>query len=737
MNRSLDRENGSKRTLKSPALVALLSVSLLGAAATAPRRIAIRAPSDFLAGPESQRLSGWSRRLGFEIQIATEDAAVPDGWESVRLSTLPCSIDIRRRLARFPLRLEGNGFVFDGHAYTKPEDAIALAEPAGAPETIVVGNSRRAVLRLAATRLFWGEDRPPDYDVLSGDLSKRGRFRQGPAPLAIDRASDKDEIAAQADFLRTQKTEERGGVVWRLRESERGGLEKWEPVLRRFRRPGVSAPLTVRLFPDAVTKARATGSSRPADLSSSGGDIIVDLDVSAPAGPDCISPTLASAALGADQKRLLARPTLLAAAGARACGRWWGRDVAGFAAWLHRARVEPTPREVIKGDETVSPILAVGAAAAWLDAGARAQGEGAVQAALLASDAECERTMSAWSALAARGASPAPASRPLPSGFLRGVSYAMTNTVGSSYASPRSRETLASLAKMSVNSISVMPFAFSSDTHSPEILFVHRHPAGETDEGTVRAVSDAHALGMSALVKPQIWLGGGQFVGEIAMRGDADWTRWFDAYRRFIVHEAVVAEAAGADAFCVGTELLGTEQRPQWADVIAAVRLATGAPLIYAANWAAGAPKVPFWPALDAIGVDYYDPLSKDAAASDEALTQGVRQAAATLGGLSRRTGKPVIFAEAGYPPVAAAWTAPHDEDTRRPSAPADAARAVAAVFRGLEKEPWWRGVYWWKVFSDGRAARDGERGYNLLGTPAQRTITEAFARLAREAPGR
>jgi len=200
----------------------------------------------------------------------------------------------------------------------------------------------------------------------------------------------------------------------------------------------------------------------------------------------------------------------------------------------------------------------------------------------------------------------------------------------------------------------------------------------------------------------------------------------------------VVAEGAGADVFCVGTELVGTEGRRQdWSDTIAAVRLATGAPLIYAANWAAGASRVPFWSALDAIGVDYYDPLSSDASASDEALTEGVRRTAGALGALSRQAGKPVIFTEAGYPPVRSAWISPHDESTGRPTAPGDAARAVAAVFRALEKETWWRGVYWWKVFSDGRAAHDGERGYNLLGTPAEKTIAEAFARLAREARGR
>ncbi len=153
----------------------------------------------------------------------------------------------------------------------------------------------------------------------------------------------------------------------------------------------------------------------------------------------------------------------------------------------------------------------------------------------------------------------------------------------------------------------------------------------------VRAVFDARQLGMSAMVKPQIWIGGGRFVGDVAMRSDEEWRRFFDAYRRFIVHHAVVAEASGAGLFCVGTELVATEGRGrEWRETIAAVRLATGAPLTYASNWAAGAPRVPYWDSLDAIGVDFYDSLSTDPAATDAALEAGVRAAVAPLDRLAR-----------------------------------------------------------------------------------------------------
>lgn len=526
--------------------------------------------------------------------------------------------------------------------------------------------------------------------------------------------------------------EERAGVRWRFRESERAGVARWEPILRRYLAKAPAATIVVRLFPDPAMKGHAIGSSRPADLTASGDGIQVDLDVSAPREPDLISPVLASAAFAARDKRLLSRPMLLAALGARACGRWWGRDVASFAAFARQAGVEPAESQVLASDPGLSPVLAVGAAASWIDAGIEQEGEPSVVKALAEADAPLEPALKRWASRArARTFAPAPRRGLLP-GFLRGISYAMSNSVDGSYASPRSRETLLRLAKMSVDSISIMPFAFMRDLRAPAISFIHRNPGGETDEGTVRAVSDARELAMSAMVKPQIWIGGGRFVGEIAMRSEEDWRGFFDAYRRFIVHHAVVAEAAGAGLFCVGTELVATEGRArEWRETIAAVRLATGAPLTYASNWAAGAPRVPFWDALDAIGVDFYDSLSSDPGASDAALEAGVRAAVAPLERLTRATGRPVVFAEAGYPAVRGAWIAPHDEKSGRQFAAGDAGRAVAAVFRGLNGKSWWKGVYWWKAFSSGLDARPDDRGYNLLGTPSEKAITEGFARLA------
>jgi hypothetical protein len=717
-------------------LSALLGLSPPGPDPPPARRVAVVLPEAWEI-PDLARWVAFARREGLEIRVARDSDRIGPGWEMVRVATPPVASGFRSRLARFPVALEAAGFTFDGRAYRDARDGLLLTDPAGA-ETFVLANSRDAAMRLL--RSVFGRDRgsPGRFRAVSGELSKEGSFRRTAAGrLEIDRSTGTDRIADRERFLAGLGTERRGRVVWRFRAPERPAFERWAPVLDRFlagKKTGDA--MTVFLYPDPATKGLYTGSSRPADVSWGEGGGRVDVDASAPAEPDLVSPVLASAAIGDRQPRLRERAVLLAAAGARALGRWWGRDVASFAAFLERAGVQPSVEDVLddpdRGD--LSPICAVGAAASWLDAGFREGGTALLEKALAAPDGDLRGSLVRWRRAALDRSPSIPSRRALPPGFLRGVSYAMTNSIEGSYASPRSLTTLRRLAGMAVTSISIMPYGFARRENAPEIEFVHRSPRGETDEGTVRAVTDARSLGMSALVKPHLWVGGGAFVGTIAMSNAADWEKWFGAYRRFVIHHAIVAEASGAALFCIGTELAGTEVRASdWRRTIAAVRLATGAPLVYASNWAAGASKVGFWDGLDLIGVDFYDPLSPESAASDAELVAGVRRAAAPLARLAAATGKQVLFTEAGYPPAATSWTAPHDEESGRPLAPQDAARSVRAVFTALSGERWWRGVYWWKAFSDGRDAGSGDASFNFLGRPAGDAIAAGFRRLAAE----
>lgn len=693
-----------------------------------PRRIAVRVAEGVSLTPDFERAAAWAKRRGIEVQTGPEGSPVPKGFETAHVSALPAADRLKAQLARFPITLEDAGFAFDGRTYSGKDVAIVLAEPGKPGEVFVIGVVSEPAAKMAARRLFRREANPPDYEVVSGELTKEGRFVLREGRLEIDRTSDRDGIAARDQFFQDLKREKRGSQEWELRDSERAAAAAWEKLAARF---AGKRPFAVRAFPDAATKALYTGSSRPADLLVETGRIRVELDVSAPEKPDLVSPVFAAAAVAAAEPALARRRTLLLAAGARRVGTWWGRDVRSFAAFAKAAGAEPSVEEILGSSEEASPILAIGTAAAWLDAGARLDGEAAAEKALGQPDAGLSARLARWRDAALRQSVKPPPRRPLPEGFLRGVSYAMTNAIEGAYVSPRSLETLKRVRAMGANSVSVMPFAFARDAKAEQISFVHTHPRGETDEGTLRAVFDARSLGMTAMVKPQIWLSGGAFVGDIAMPNEDAWRRWFEAYRGFIVHQAIVAEASGAALFCAGTELVGTEAREkEWRDTFAALRLSTGAPLLYAANWAANAPKVTFWDALDAIGVDFYDPLGKAEKLPDAALEEGVRRAARPVAELAQRVGKPVVFTEAGYPPVRGAWIAPQDEGSGRPASGEDAARAIAAVGRALGRESWWKGVYWWKVFSDGGPARPGESGFNFLDTPAEKAIEDVFAKV-------
>ena len=451
----------------------------------------------------------------------------------------------------------------------------------------------------------------------------------------------------------------------------------------------------------------------------------------APASVDLVSPALASARFLAAHPAAERRPVLLAAWGAWRTGLWWGRPVSGWAAMLRAAGALPDAEELCRagGKADAPTMLAVGAAASALDAWANAEGEAAVESALAGGEPPLEEIRGALAAAARRPFTPPPR-RALPPATLRGITFAMENSVGGSYLSRRSAETLDRLKRDGANAVSVIPYAFQRNARSPELRFPGRNPRGETEEGILRAVDDARRRGMAALVKPQIWLWRG-FTGDIAMTSEADWAEWFRQYRAYLVRFAVVAEAAGADVFDVGVELCATERRErEWRETIAAVRAATGAALVYSCNWGKGVGAVPFWDALDAVGVDFYDPLSSRGDPTDAELAAGVRAAARPLAAAAARLGRPVYLTEVGFPSVAGAWLAPSDEESPRPFSSADPARCARAVFAALSGETWCRGMFWWKAFSDGHEAAAAAKSFNILGRPIETAIREGFRKI-------
>ena len=513
---------------------------------------------------------------------------------------------------------------------------------------------------------------------------------------------------------------------------------EWQKQLDGFGTADRGAGLRVRLrvAPGIEEQAAADGDSAFASYAIRHHVVEVHAAADAPREPDLVSPALASARFLAAYPAAERFAVLVAAYGAERAGTWWGRPVRDWAPMLRAAGLCPSAEEVAapSGGSEPPALLRVGAAASAIDLWVRAEGRGSVERALGSGDPPLAR-LREYLAGAAAAPRAAPARRPPPARLLRGITLAMANHSAGGYLSRRSGATLDRLKGDGIDAVSLIPYAFQARAASPGLRFPGRDPRGESEEAILRGAEDARTRGMAVIVKPQIWLWRG-FTGDIAMKTEADWASWFGQYREFVVRFAVVAEAAGADLLDVGVELCATESRErQWRELIAAVREVTGAPLVYSCNWGKGVAAVGWWDALDAIGVDFYDPLSSAANPTDADLAAGARRAMEPLSAAALRTGKPVYLTEVGFPSVAGAWLSPNEEDPPRPFSAEDPARCARAVFAALEGARWCRGLFWWKAFSDGHEADPGAKTFNVVGRPIEKAIREGYRKMADGAP--
>jgi hypothetical protein len=201
--------------------------------------------------------------------------------------------------------------------------------------------------------------------------------------------------------------------------------------------------------------------------------------------------------------------------------------------------------------------------------------------------------------------------------------------------------------------------------------------------------AEAHRLGMRVMLKPHVW----RLQGRTPIP-DAEAKLWLASYKPFIEHYAAFAARIHADSFCIGTELRGlTPHESEWRDIIARVRAIYRGPIVYAANHGEEFETLQFWDALDYIGIDNYYPL-------DDTYS------AATLVGkieaVQAKFKKPVLFTEAGFGAHQHSHRAPWEDESDKPLDLAEQARSYEGLLNAVYSKPWFRGVYWWKVGTNG-----------------------------------
>jgi len=297
------------------------------------------------------------------------------------------------------------------------------------------------------------------------------------------------------------------------------------------------------------------------------------------------------------------------------------------------------------------------------------------------------------------------------------------------YSSPEADESLAELAKTGTKWVAVMTTWYQEACHTTRIFPTEKTPS---DASVIHAIEKIHSLGMKVMLKPHLDLidtAGGSWRGEIACAPD-DWNKWFESYRDFMLHYAVIAKEHNVELFCIGTELtsVATIKEDMWKNkIIAPVKDVYKGLLTYAANWNEEFMQVKFWDLLDYVGIDAYFPLSENDRPTLDELKKGWENWVKEVEDFQKKVNKPIIFPELGYCSVKGTARTPWEEIGRGEPDLELQADCYRAFFETFWDKKWFYGIYWWKWGTDVRFGGPSNKGFSIQNKPAVDVVAEWY----------
>lgn len=305
----------------------------------------------------------------------------------------------------------------------------------------------------------------------------------------------------------------------------------------------------------------------------------------------------------------------------------------------------------------------------------------------------------------------------------RGISF-----VGS--PRPISQEAFNPVIELNANAIALMPFAYGA-LGNPELTFqgLDWQWWGESSAGTEASILMAKECGLQVMIKPQLWLDWGSFTGDQYFNNEADWLQFEADYRAYIMVYARMSAKYDLPVFCIGTELckFAEEREDFWRSLIVEIRGIYHGKLTYAANWDSYE-RLPFWDALDLIGIDAYFPLSESEHPTSKELQRAWYPYTLKLSELSDKFNKPILFTEWGYRSIPKCTERPWEHG--KGTAVDLNAQTVAyeAIIAACFQETWFSGGFVWKWFPEyERAGGAGDNRFTPQNKPAEEVLRKAF----------
>ncbi len=246
--------------------------------------------------------------------------------------------------------------------------------------------------------------------------------------------------------------------------------------------------------------------------------------------------------------------------------------------------------------------------------------------------------------------------------------------------------------------VSIIPFAFSRQGQTIVRYNEGRQWWGEREEGIVACIKLAHLTNMKVMLKPQLWIGGGEYTGHFSCKTDSAWKEWENNYLKYILHNASIAQKTKADLFCIGTEMdAAVKERPQfWSCLIDSVKKIYKGEITYAANWVCFK-EFSSWEKLSYIGIDAYFPLSNAVTPTVDELLTGWEPHYTDIKTFTELKKKPILFTEYGYRSMDKCGEAPWlSNNTGNVNLQAQQ-NAYEALYTRFVPQPWFAGGFLWK----------------------------------------
>ncbi|HUU21683.1 MAG TPA: glycoside hydrolase TIM-barrel-like domain-containing protein [Phycisphaerae bacterium] len=241
-------------------------------------------------------------------------------------------------------------------------------------------------------------------------------------------------------------------------------------------------------------------------------------------------------------------------------------------------------------------------------------------------------------------------------------------------------------------------------------------------------IAHARKQGLRVIFMPIVLLenpNSGEWRGKIKPE---KWDDWWEDYTNYVLHYARLAQAAGAEVFIVGSELIKTEdQTDRWRALIRKVREVFKGRLSYSANWDHYRP-VQWWDDLDLIGMTTYYDLTGGDKPTVERLCKSWKEIKSKILKWQAQINRPILFTEVGWPSQETCAQYPWDYYRSKKADPTAQANCFEAFFRTWIQEDSAAGFLVWEWRSwDGQKTGPQDTSYVPCGKPAMDVIKKYF----------